>query len=1676
MSPTVMPPIVDIPRSSHEFRNFRTGAGKARGDERWRPRIRIVAAWFAALVLSSGLAWAISWYRPHRPVNVVLVGAGYQENLTVPHNSYGWQSLTAFAHIGDGSGNTSSTFSVTSEPRPLQSDFRWQHALQDTAGETLLLFISAHGGADRTGAYLLPNDFDGQTSRRLRLDGLFDRLAELPADKRKLICFDVTQIASSWQLGILHNDFARALAAFHDRIESIPNLSVICASDIDQRSWVCEQWRRTVFSHYFLEGLDGGVTDIDRDGRIDVAEMHEWLETKISGWVAMHRGAAQTPMLLPLGEAGRDRARGIELAVSTKRNAQSPNNQPDTFASPRELHDAWQRYEKLLGESPPGFSFAPAFWREYVDTLLRYEELIRAGDKRHAARMHERLVGIEYRMQREKTRSTASMQNSLSIHAVTDVGQLPQQAAMKVLNTLWNAEDRQRSKIWQDASEANSERSDDRHLLRLALFQALLQRVIEDPAGNLDTATSIVKAVASPLYPLPSEIHLLAMLHQHLPQDALDDASGQQVSRALTLQRLAEKAAVAHKAGSARGAEQVLPWIESHVDEGDQQRRLAEDLLFADAKDRAKAETYFAKAEREYEQALELAQQVRSAIAVRDSLQAKLPYYTDWLTNATLDPYVADARRQDILQQGEELWRQAHLLIKMLEQPDSRWVLRSPPPTAENPSPRSLVDLRKSVKLGLDELIDQYHTLATSIATGDTPPHWHTVHSALKVPHHDWRSRLKLLARSRQMTRRMLEKHEDGDSGDMAEAVMQHDRAESRLADAHHRAMTTARWQGRMALATLGRQVFAQPLSGAEDTYEQLLHRLNVFEVEQNWWKSVIVAGDEIFARFANLPEQIEALLRESDSTDPDNLRAALVTADRLVRQIDGAEARQLTTKPAVLFRRLRMHDLMVFLAQRTIDGHWFDVDPSSEPYFRRAASAYLNDAQRLYPESEAVAKCRDRLTNSGGLRFDEIQPLHLMSQKRLVLDYQIQSTSDQILPTGFPVSWLTAGAGLELVEPVAGQRIVRRFDAQKQGGHVTFSIDCPPLDAAERKFPLEQSVQETELAVHGFFRGQLIQSHVPVTLHLRPEIVSHRYPLPDAAVVSLSTTDEVHHRLGTGTGTVALVLDCSGSMGPPEDVTDPFQSKYAEAVAALREVLSDIPRGTRVSLWTFGQALGPGRTAATAESTIFRVQDPIAWNPADPSQLTTLMEKIDPRHIRPWNESPIVRTILAAKGDVEDAPGFRTILVITDGMDNRFAKDRVANPRGKAISEALTEAFTNSGISLNVVGFKVVGSEESKAQQQFSVVERLSPPGRFYRVTETELLAETLNVALRRRLRFQVNAFDAQPTSESLELGYSSGGDVWPLRPFSPGVYQIRAGGEPPVNAEVALQRGDVLALTLAPGSHGMEIHRRPYATEHFPHRPFAESHDWRATLLQNQMGANGQFRGAVALERATDNRASFLSLAAPTAVWFEAYPEKELPRGLAWRRTLGFPLPVWSLSAADWPALPDASGLAPPKMRVWWSTDEMVPYAATLKRDAERSSIEDLRGAVMRAADETIYVESVSWEEHFVDTGNGRREAQPCLVVRLRHPPGQTYWAKPLGLETAGAEQRFYPSIGNYTGLFWPVTKEEANRHLHGIAIVSLQAFQRDAERLNHYLEFSDLPAPDPNDILPTPVYSFD
>src|SRR5581483_3292768 len=109
-------------------------------------------------------------------------------------------------------------------------------------------------------------------------------------------------------------------------------------------------------------------------------------------------------------------------------------------------------------------------------------------------------------------------------------------------------------------------------------------------------------------------------------------------------------------------------------------------------------------------------------------------------------------------------------------------------------------------------------------------------------------------------------------------------------------------------------------------------------------------------------------------------------------------------------------------------------------------------------------------------------------------------------------------------------------------------------------------------------------------------------------------------------------------------------------------------------------------------------------------------------------------------KGFPPDFKGFKSLIVLTDGEDNRFGKDeRLQRSTGApSIAEFIAKEFGASGIMINMIGFQVEPAEEQRFKEQFEQpIKKLPLAGRFDLVTKTDKLRATLRQLMKPQLRF---------------------------------------------------------------------------------------------------------------------------------------------------------------------------------------------------------------------------------------------------------------------------------------------------------------------------------------------------
>lgn len=1592
----------------------------------WSKKIQLGLVGLGLLLVGGLIAWVVLWLRPTRPPELILVFASNAGNLGAPHNVFGQHGLKGVSDWGEAVKKADPNAELKIRWVDLATEgAAWDAWVAECKGgithkpvKKLALYLAVHGGADSEGAFLIPHGADPADRKSLlRMSAVLGALRQLP-DAQKLLILDVTQVPASWPFGIFRNDFVRELEK--EQIAEIPNLVVICSSGNGQRSWVSEEWGTTIFAHYLVEGL-GGAADGRRskDGRIDVWELFDYVRENVRGWVRDNRDAFQEPILL----GGDQRAQGMELVLAGKQAPRSPEEAPEL----KELAEAWKERDQLARRYPVGS--APHLWRCYLETLLRVEQLYRAGDTASADDLvNKQLPGIRSRIEHAAASELQSAGNSLAIASVFGT-RLPADETRKLTDAF--------QQLWSRNLPAEKESAEMARLVqdgqptslparRLLLIDLLYQRAIVQP-NDLDRAADILLSPAfhDESAPRPAEAHFLVMLKR----DRFSSLSADRIKQALEVRRLAEAAALGLTPGDRDSdrlpaySEQVLSWIEKKLQEADGERQLGEDLLFASKEDDwKKADTHLKNARERYGKEQEAALALRRAFFVRDKLLAMLPYYSHWLAGQRKE----DA---DLVSLVVSAWKELHQLDSRLAQPGA--------------DPAELARQAQKLKEQFQQRVRDPFDARCAVLAGDFPvftqSRWHDLEELLVVPFIPAELRLKLLERSREVSRHLNAK-ERSDSPTRT--------AEEEQAQANDQ----ARRQARLALAMIGQEWFDSSKSGT--THEGAIRDLQDLDRAKDHHRAAERTAEHWNRRLKEVQERTG---KGCASADLGKAGEMLHAASRQARHLDGAAVARLgSPDPIDEGRQLRLYDLLYGQAARALSDHWFSEE-KREPYFRVAGQAYLTDARRLAGKDRNDLKEADRtsrLAQAEGLagklhdagRFtvkwhDGIEyrtdtpTLVVTDESSLVRHYRIEAPES--VKQGYPVVWFKRGKWLQAKEEGTVREVLKRIDAKLRQDGTTDNLVPERLP----KEPRSPRVDRTEHGLRGFFRGQELGLTMNVELHRLPEIVAGYQRQGPGAIAVVGDKELVDYFQGSNTA-IAIVLDASNSMNAPEGKRP---NRFDHALEALGEVLRLLPPQVVVSLRVFADKDGDGSNKL--------LWKPMRW---DPSATDDWIQKLR-KDVTPLGYTPLIDSTVNAQNDFP--PGFggsRSVVVITDGADTS--------------SKKTTEQFRKQWdrkIPISLIGFDLDKTEVEKSAEFRKTVEDLG--GKYYPAKGSKELAARLKEAMLGMGFWLEKAKTGEPVAGG-EISGPGEGLRW-IRGIQAGRYslQMRIKGTEFTHRAVEIEPGDFLMVRVS--RRGEDLHFEPNvywksakAVLISPLQPPVESGDWSAAVFQNQYQ-----RGSGALElMATLERSRVSKLpegikgtvlqAKPKLTLFEVRPQgnKDLPPvALRYHNLARYPAPAWGLEVPAWPTL--NAQPVPSVLETWWSDPDddrdrdpglsTHPYA-TLVRAGVHFDLgvrKKVQAKIGRDEYREITLESITVQK-----------APASLVVRLSYDPKDGPFLVRVrddvtkeGHLFAAHEHSFYTQAGRYTGVFPGWTGSEERLKTLALEVVSVRGFKEFAEK---------------------------
>jgi hypothetical protein len=420
------------------------------------------------------------------------------------------------------------------------------------------------------------------------------------------------------------------------------------------------------------------------------------------------------------------------------------------------------------------------------------------------------------------------------------------------------------------------------------------------------------------------------------------------------------------------------------------------------------------------------------------------------------------------------------------------------------------------------------------------------------------------------------------------------------------------------------------------------------------------------------------------------------------------------------------------------------------------------------------------------------------------------------------------------------------------------------------------------------------------------------------------------------------------------------------------------------------------------------------------------------------------------ARDELKREQGLRTLVVLTDGQDNRFQTDMKLNPKKLPFQELLGQLFLGTAIDIHVVGFQVRPEEAESARQQFAALRQLDPPGTYSVADQLPELTAAIRRAMRPELRYQIETADRLPVAGTLPEGNPAGTgpglDRWLQPGLEPGVYQIRLTRQTTGEKPIALQPADRLILGIQGIGDRFRWERR-LASDDRPGLFNQTANGWRFSLAQWQSRTQGAL-GRIWMERPFDPLEATLQLPRPRFAYAELVGQGTASQ--RWRTDDSYAAETWVVEARQ----------PTNRLRAWWVADREPTVAARIIPETHFQSWGDLQGMTFAVDGDPVRIEQCStgiYRTAGVDaadvTGRG-------LALRFTHDVSNPVWVRLRDRALANVTHRTYPNEGCTTVIVWPWTDDR----LAEFELISLRAEERSARQRGDWMEWQDWPQPDP------------
>ncbi len=238
--------------------------------------------------------------------SALLIGVSeYSEQLAVPPLPSALEDVQAMQTVLQQScGFASEDITALTNPNRNEIEENLYHLFADRRPEDLLVFyFSGHGLTDSRGHlyFATPKTKKDQKGRLLKYTAV----------AASVLHENMGESKSQYQTLILDCCYSGAIAKgmtlkddgsidFHTQLGG-KGRAILTSSSAVQRSFHLNQFKCSLYTHYLVEGLKTGKADLDKDGRISLDELHDYVSTQIQQTVP----GKMMPQFLPVKEGYR---------------------------------------------------------------------------------------------------------------------------------------------------------------------------------------------------------------------------------------------------------------------------------------------------------------------------------------------------------------------------------------------------------------------------------------------------------------------------------------------------------------------------------------------------------------------------------------------------------------------------------------------------------------------------------------------------------------------------------------------------------------------------------------------------------------------------------------------------------------------------------------------------------------------------------------------------------------------------------------------------------------------------------------------------------------------------------------------------------------------------------------------------------------------------------------------------------------------------------------------------------------------------------------------------------------------------------------------------------------------------------------------------------------------------